>query len=180
MLREAVRKGTETGKLAKEYMEAGLLVPDEVTLGVFFERINKDDCKKGYILDGIPRNLAQAKELEKMGLKIDAALLIEISDEEIEHRLTGRRLCPECQTPYHLEWQAPKKEGICDSCGAALFRRPDDEPETVRKRLAEYHRETAPLAKHYGDLGCLITVKNIHGVQETTDAILKALGIDCD
>jgi adenylate kinase len=139
--------------------------------------VTRDDCENGYILDGMPRSLAQAEELDRQGVGIDTVLSIEISDDEIETRLTGRRLCSGCGVAYHTEWNPPKAEGVCDGCGEALFIRSDDEPQTIRARLKAYHRETAPLKEYYKARGKLVTVDNINGVSETTAAIFKALGI---
>jgi len=177
MLRDAVSKKTPAGLKAKEYMDAGGLVPDEITLKIFLARVTQDDCKNGYILDGIPRNLAQAEELDRQGVEIDTVLSIEISDDEIESRLSGRRSCSGCSAMYHTQWNPSKQEEICDVCASTLHIRTDDEPQTIRNRLAVYHQETAPLKEYYKVRGKLVTVENINGVSETTEAIFKALGI---
>ncbi|MCL2408447.1 MAG: adenylate kinase [Oscillospiraceae bacterium] len=177
ILRAAVKNGTSVGLEAKGYMDRGELVPDSVVIGVFLDRVSQDDCKTGYIFDGMPRNLAQAKELDRQGIQIDTALSIEISDAEIEKRLTGRRVCPDCAETFHVEFGPPKKDGMCDRCDAVLIIREDDKAETVRQRLAVYHAETEPLKDYYKSQGKLITVENINGIDEATAAVLKALGI---
>jgi len=178
LLRNAVNKKTPMGQQAEEYMDAGKLVPNEIVLKIFLNRIMREDCRDGYILDGVPRNPAQAEELERWGIEIDTVLSIEISDEEIEKRLSGRRSCSKCSASYHVDWNLPEAEGVCDVCGSHLFVRDDDEPHMVRTRLADYYRATAPLKEYYEERGKLIRVNNIHGVAETTAAIFKALGID--
>jgi len=177
MLREAVRNGTPVGQRAKALMDAGALVPDDVIIGIVKERLSQQDCKIGYILDGMPRTVAQAEALEEQGIYIDVALSIEISDEEIEKRMGGRRTCPKCSAVYHIEFNPPEREGTCGKCGGELTIRKDDEPQTVRNRLKTYHQETEPLKDFYKERGKLKTVDNIPGVEETTAVILKALGI---
>ncbi|MCL2401732.1 MAG: adenylate kinase [Oscillospiraceae bacterium] len=177
ILRAAVKNGTPVGLEAKGYMDRGELVPDAVVIGVFLDRISQDDCKHGYIFDGMPRNLAQAQELDRQGIQIDTALSIEISDAEIEKRLTGRRVCPDCAATFHVESDPPQKDDVCDRCDSVLIIRVDDEAETVKQRLAVYHAETEPLKDYYKGQGKLITVQNINGIEETTAAVLKALGI---
>ena len=145
ILRAAVKNGTPTGLKAKEYMDAGKLVPDEVIIGVITERLQEEDCAKGYILDGVPRTIAQAEALEKAGIAFDAVVSIEISDEEIMERMGGRRVCEACGSSYHVVAVPPKQEGICDACGGKLVQRKDDAPETVKARLQVYHNETEPL-----------------------------------
>jgi adenylate kinase len=177
ILRAAVKNGTPVGLEAQGYMDRGELVPDAVVIGVFLDRVSQDDCKNGYIFDGMPRNLAQAQELDRQGIQIDTALSIEISDEEIEKRLTGRRVCPDCAATFHVESGPPERDGLCDNCDSMLIVRVDDEAETVKQRLAVYHAETEPLKDYYKSQGKLITVQNINGIEETTAAVLKALGI---
>jgi adenylate kinase len=177
MLRASVKNGTPVGLKAKAYMDAGELVPDEVIIQMTKERLEEPDCKGGYILDGMPRTMAQAQALEGIGVNVDVALSIEITDSEIIARMTGRRSCPECGATYHIESNPPKKAGSCDECGAPLATRDDDKPETVKNRLNVYHRETEPLKEFYSGRDKLKTVENIPGVEATTAAILETLGI---
>ena len=176
ILRAAVKNGTPTGLKAKEYMDAGKLVPDEVIIGVIHERLSEPDCAQGYILDGVPRTIAQAEALEKAGIVFDAVVSIEISDETIMERMSGRRVCERCGASYHVVAVRPKVEGVCDACGGALVQRKDDAPETVKARLAVYHQETEPLKDFYAARGLLKTVENQSSVEATTQAILSALG----
>ena len=176
ILRAAIKAGTETGKQAEAYMKAGKLVPDEVIIGIIHDRVAEDDCKNGYILDGVPRTIAQAESLEKAGIVFDDVISIEISDEVIMERMSGRRVCEHCGASYHLVAVPPKQEGICDKCGGKLIQRHDDEPETVRHRLEVYHQETEPLKDFYAKRGLLKSVENQPTVAETSEAILRALG----
>ena len=176
MLRAAIKAGTETGKQAEAYMKAGKLVPDEVIIGIIHDRVAEDDCKNGYILDGVPRTIAQAESLEKAGIVFDDVISIEISDEVIMERMSGRRVCEHCGASYHLVAVPPKQEGICDKCGGKLIQRHDDEPETVKHRLEVYHQQTAPLKEFYAKRGLLKSVENQPTVAETSEAILRALG----
>ena len=176
MLRAAIKAGTETGKQAEAYMKAGKLVPDEVIVGIIHDRVAEDDCKNGYILDGVPRTIAQAESLEKAGIVFDDVISIEISDEVIMERMSGRRVCEHCGASYHLVAVPPKQEGICDKCGGKLIQRHDDEPETVKHRLEVYHQETEPLKDFYAKRGLLKSVENQPTVAETSEAILRALG----
>ena len=170
ILRAAVKNGTPTGLKAKEYMDAGKLVPDEVIIGIISERLQEPDCANGYILDGVPRTIAQAEALEQAGIRFDAVVAIEIPDEKIIARMGGRRVCENCGA------SPPKKEGVCDVCGGALKQRKDDDPETVRDRLAVYHKETEPLKGFYEARGLLKTVEDQPTVAGTTQLILRALG----
>lgn len=176
ILRAAVKNGTPIGLKAKEYMDAGALVPDEVIIGIIVERLAEPDCANGYILDGVPRTLAQADALEAAGIHFDAVVSIEISDEEIERRMTGRRTCLNCGATYHVVAAPPKAEGICDVCGEALTQRKDDKPETVRARLKTYHTETEPLKGYYESRGLLKMIPNQGSIEATTAAIMAALG----
>ncbi|MCF2663422.1 adenylate kinase [Oscillibacter valericigenes] len=176
ILRAAIKAGTETGKQAEAYMKAGKLVPDEVIIGIIHDRVAEDDCKNGYILDGVPRTIAQAESLEKAGIVFDDVISIEISDEVIMERMSGRRVCEHCGASYHLVAVPPKQEGICDKCGGKLIQRHDDEPETVKHRLEVYHQETEPLKDFYAKRGLLKSVENQPTVAETSEAILRALG----
>ena len=177
ILRAAVKNGTPVGLKAKEYMDAGKLVPDEVIIGVISERLAEADCQNGFILDGVPRTIPQAEALEKAGISFDAVVSIEISDEEIVERMAGRRVCTAYGAPYHVKNMPPKVEGVCDACGGKLEARADDKPEVVRDRLQVYHKETAPLKDFYAARNLLKTVDNQPTVAETTTAILNALGL---
>ena len=175
ILRAAVKNGTPTGLKAKAFMDAGKLVPDEVIIGIISERLQEDDCKNGYILDGVPRTIAQAEALEKAGILFDAVVSIEISDETIMNRMSGRRVCESCGASYHVVAVPPKKEGVCDRCGGKLVQRKDDAPETVKSRLDVYHQETEPLKDFYAKRNLLKMVENQSTVEATTAAILKVL-----
>jgi len=176
MLREAIANGTELGRKAKEFMDAGALVTDELILGIVADRVAQPDCEKGFILDGVPRTLAQAEALEAMGVRIDHVVSIEVEDSEIEGRMTGRRVCSKCGASYHITANPPKAEGICDSCGSALVIRKDDAPETVRKRLEVYHASTEVLKDFYEKLGRLRTVNGSQPIEKANQDILEAIG----
>ena len=175
MLREAMAKGTPVGKQAKHYMDNGLLVPDEVILGIVAERVAQPDCANGFILDGVPRTLAQAEALEAKNIRIDHVVSIEIDDSVIEGRMTGRRVCGKCGASYHVVANPPKTEGVCDSCGAELVIRKDDAPETVRRRLDVYHAETEVLKEFYQKLGKLRIVEGNQPIEAANCDILKAI-----
>ena len=177
ILRAAVKNGTPTGKQAEAYMKAGKLVPDEVIIGIIHDRLDEDDCKNGYILDGVPRTIAQAEAMEQAGISFDAVVAIEIPDEKIVARMGGRRVCESCGASYHIVNIPPKKEGVCDVCGGKLVQRKDDDPNTVRDRLAVYHKETEPLKGFYEARGILKTVEDQPTVAGTTQAILRELGV---
>lgn len=176
ILRAAIKNGTPTGLKAKSFMDAGKLVPDDVIIGVITDRLAEPDCANGYILDGVPRTIAQAEALEKAGIKFDDVVSIEISDQEIEERMAGRRVCEHCGASYHVVAVPPKKEGVCDKCGGKLSRRHDDDPEVVEQRLEVYHKETEPLKDFYKSRGVLKSVENQPTVAATSQAILHALG----
>ena len=176
ILRAAVKNGTPTGLKAKAYMDAGDLVPDEVIIGIIQERLAEPDCAGGYILDGVPRTIAQAEAIEHAGIVFDAVVSIEVPDKTIEERMGGRRVCESCGASYHITAVPPKKEGVCDKCGSKLVQRQDDAPETVRARLRLYHQETEPLKAFYEKRGLLKLVENQTTVEDTTQAILRALG----
>ena len=178
ILRAAIKDGTPTGRKAKSYMDAGQLVPDEVIIGIVGERLEQEDCRKGCILDGVPRTIAQAEAIEKAGIRIDAVIAIEISEEEILRRMSGRRVCEACGSSYNVEAVPPKVEGLCDNCGGKLIQRKDDTPETVRERLKVYHRETAPLVDFYAERGLLKKVQVADNKEATNAKILAALGLD--
>ena len=175
MLREAMANGTPVGKQAKHYMDNGLLVPDEVILGIVAERVAQPDCAKGFILDGVPRTLAQAEALEAKNVRIDHVVSIEIDDSVIEGRMTGRRVCAKCGASYHIVANPPKAEGVCDSCGSELIIRKDDAPETVRRRLDVYHAETEVLKEFYQKLGKLRIVDGNQPIEDANRDILKAI-----
>lgn len=175
MIREALKNGTEMGLKAKSFMDEGKLVPDEVVIGIVKERLTGDDCKKGFILDGFPRTIPQAEALDNMGVDIQYVINIDVSDEKIINRMSGRRVCEDCGRPYHTETLKPKKDGVCDDCGGTLVQRKDDHPDTVLARLDVYHKETEPLVDYYKKQGKLINVAGQDSVEETTDLILKAM-----
>ena len=177
MLRAAVKNGTPTGQKAESYMKAGKLVPDEVIIGIILERVAEADCANGYILDGVPRTIAQAEAMENAGIRFDKVISIEISDEEIIDRMAGRYVCGHCGLPYHLKAMPPKVPGVCDVCKSELIRRPDDEPETVKARLDIYHKETEPLKAFYAQRGVLVTVENQPSIEATEVEVAKALGL---
>lgn len=176
ILRQAIKDGTEMGLKAKSYMDAGDLVPDEVIFRILHDRLGQDDCKNGFILDGVPRTIPQAEVIEKMGIKIDVALDIEVRDEVIVERVSGRRVCS-CGASYHIKYKPSRVEGICDKCGKPLTIRKDDEPATVLDRLANYHKITEPLKDFYRAKGVLVEVDGEKSVEETTAAVLKVLGV---
>ena len=179
IFRANIKNGTELGMKAKEYMDKGALVPDEVTIGMLLDRISEPDCKNGYVLDGFPRTIPQAESLRKAlaekGDKLDVAVNIEVPDAVIEERMSGRRACLKCGATYHVVYTPPKKEGICDNCGSELVQRADDKPETVKARLATYHEQTQPLIDFYKKEGIL---KEVDGTQSPSDvfkAVMEAL-----
>ncbi len=174
MLRAAIKEGTELGKTAKSYMDGGNLVPDEIVIGIIKEYLASDICKNGFILDGFPRSIPQAEALDAMGVKIDAVLSIEVADEKIVERMSGRRVCT-CGASYHTVYKPSKKDGICDRCGAELYVRKDDAPETVLNRLSTYHSQTEPLKEYYAKKGILLTVEGQEEVCDTTRLTFEAL-----
>ncbi|MEE0981529.1 MAG: adenylate kinase [Acutalibacteraceae bacterium] len=175
IIRDALAKGTEMGLKAKSFIDAGQLVPDEVVIGIIKDRLAKDDCANGFILDGFPRTIPQAEALDAMGIEIDRVVDIEVSDEKIAARMSGRRVCKACGASYHLEYKAPKQEGVCDACGAELIQRKDDHPDTVLERLAIYHEQTEPLKDFYSNKGILRIVEGQEEVADTSALTLKAL-----
>lgn len=176
MLREAIAKGTPLGTLAKQYIDGGNLVPDDVILGIVAERVAKPDCNNGFILDGVPRTLAQAQALDAKGVKIDHVVSLEIEDSVIEGRMTGRRVCTKCGASYHIVANPTKLEGICDLCGSAVTTRVDDAPETVRKRLEVYHASTEILKDYYAKQGKLRLVNADQPIEDANQDILKGIG----
>lgn len=176
ILRQAMKDGTEMGKKAKSFVEAGALVPDDVIIGIVKERLAADDCKNGFILDGVPRTIAQAQAIDEMGIKIDIALDIEVKDETIIERVSGRRVCS-CGASYHIKYKPSAVDGVCDKCGQPLTIRKDDEPSTVLDRLTNYHKQTEPLKDYYKAKGILVEVDGEGSVENTTALVLKALGV---
>ena len=176
MLREAIANGTDLGRKAKQYMDEGNLVPDELILGIVAERVAQPDCQNGFILDGVPRTLAQAEALEEKGVKIDHVVSIEVEDSTIIGRMGGRRVCSKCGASYHVVANPPRVEGVCDACGGELIIRKDDAPETVSKRLQVYHASTEVLKDFYAKLGRLHTVNGSQSIQSANEDILKAIG----
>ena len=174
MLRAAVKAGTKLGLSAKEYMDAGKLVPDEVVVGIIKDHLSTEACANGFILDGFPRTIPQAEALEKMGVKIDVVLSIEVPDEKIIARMSGRRVCA-CGASYHVEYIKPQVDGVCDKCGGQLYIRDDDREETVANRLKTYHAQTEPLKDFYSERGNLICVEGQEEVADTTALVLGAL-----
>ena len=175
ILREAMANKTEMGLKAKSFIDAGKLVPDEVVIGIINDRLKEDDCKNGFILDGFPRTIPQAEALDTMGVRIDKVIDIEVSDDDIAARLSGRRVCLKCGATYHTEYKKPKADGICDVCGDALVQRNDDMPETVLDRLSTYHEQTEPLKDFYSKKGILRIVEGQQEVADTTALTFKAL-----
>ena len=178
MLREAVASGSSLGQKVKKIMEEGSLVPDDVILDIVAERVTQDDCKNGFILDGVPRTLAQAEALEARGIHIDHVVSIEIDDAVIESRMTGRRVCGKCGASYHIVANPPKAEGICDVCGSTLVIRKDDTAETVRHRLKVYHDQTEVLKSYYEKLGLLRLVRGEQPISNANRDILRAIGAE--
>ncbi|NLC38714.1 MAG: adenylate kinase [Clostridia bacterium] len=182
MFRSALQQGTELGKKAREYMDKGELVPDEVTVGIVRERLAAGDCSIGFLLDGFPRTVAQAEALDEilaeMGLKLTAVINLEVPDAQLIARLTGRRLCKECGASFHLVFHPPSREGICDACGGQLYQRSDDSEETVTNRLQVYHQNTAPLIDYYRQQDLLQQVDGSRSIPEVLQSIGRCLGRD--
>ncbi len=175
MLRAAIREENELGRVAKSYIDDGNLVPDEIVIGIVKDYLSSENCKNGFILDGFPRSIPQAEELEKMGVKIDAVLNIEVEDEAIVARMSGRRICSGCGASYHVEYNPSKVSNVCDKCGKSLYIRDDDAPQTVKKRLETYHSQTEPLKAFYAERGLLVTVDGQDKIEDTTELVYKAL-----
>lgn len=176
IIREALKSGSELGIQAKSFMDEGKLVPDEIVIEIIKERLLKKDCENGYILDGFPRTIPQAEALDRMGIKIDKVIDIEVSDENILNRISGRRVCENCGSSYHMENKKPLKEGICDKCHGTLVQRKDDQIETVKSRLKVYHEQTEPLKDYYLKQDKLLIVDgNNKTVEETKNSTLNAL-----
>lgn len=175
ILRAAVKDGTEMGLKAKSYMDAGALVPDEVIIGILKDRLAEPDCANGFILDGVPRTIAQAEAIERMGIRIDKVLELSVPDEVIEKRMSGRRVCEKCGATYHIQSKPSKVEGVCDACGGKLIIRKDDEPATVRDRLAAYHAQTEPLVEFYKERGVLTVIESQPTIEGNTRLVMAAL-----
>ena len=175
MLRAAVKEGTKQGISAKAYLDAGRLVPDEVVIGIIKDYLASDRCKNGFILDGFPRSIPQAEALDQMGVEIDAVLSIEVEDEKIIERMSGRRICSSCGASYHVVYNPPKSADVCDACGSSLYIRDDDAAETVINRLNTYHEITEPLKDFYANKGILVCAKGMERVEDTTANVFKAL-----
>lgn len=178
MLRTAIREKTELGMLAEGYINEGKLVPDEVVVGIVKERLQKDDCKNGFILDGFPRTTAQAEALAETGIEIDKVLSLEVSDEAIIERLSGRRECKSCGTPYHVAFKPSAKGNICEVCGGELIQRADDNEETVKNRIKIYHEQTEPIKEYYQKTGKLVIAYGKEELSDTTKEVAKALGLE--
>ena len=177
IIREALRSGSEMGLKARVYTEAGKLVPDEVVIGIIRERLANKDCENGFILDGFPRTIPQAEALDKMGIAIDKVVEINLADEKIVTRMSGRRVCEKCGASYHLVYKKPKVEGICDECAGTLLQRKDDHPDTVKERLRVYHAQTEPLKDYYAKQNKLVSVDGSGEISEITKQILSALEV---
>jgi adenylate kinase len=179
IFRANIKNGTKLGMEAKQYMDKGLLVPDELTVKILLDRVAQDDCKDGYVLDGFPRTIPQAEVLDKalteLNDKVDYAINVDVPDENIINRMSGRRACVSCGATYHVEYAAPKKEGICDKCGAELILRNDDKPETVKNRLSVYHDQTQPLIEYYSKKGILKEVDGTKAMNEVFNSIVDIL-----
>ena len=177
IIRAAIKAGTDMGKSAQSFIEKGNLVPDEVVIGIIKDRLEEDDCKNGFILDGFPRTIPQAEALDRMGIKIDVVLELFVSDDEIVTRMSGRRVCPKCGATYHTKFNPSTAGENCDKCGDVLSIRKDDAPEVVKSRLVVYHNETEPLKEYYGNKGLVKTVVGQEKLEDTTKLTLEALGI---
>lgn len=175
IIRAALKAQTEMGIKAKEFIDKGLLVPDDVVIGIVRDRLKEDDCKNGFILDGFPRTVPQAQALDDMGIEIDKVIDIQVPDEKIVQRLSGRRVCSGCGASYHLLYKKPEKDGVCNLCGAQLVQRTDDREETVLERLKIYHEQTEPLVEYYRKKNKLVVVEGQEEVSDTTALTLKAL-----
>ena len=178
ILRTAIREKTELGTLAEKYINDGKLVPDDVVVGIVIERLSQDDCKNGFILDGFPRTIAQAEELSETGIEVDKVLSLEVADEEIIKRLSGRRECKSCGAPYHIEFKPSKKGDLCEVCGGELIQRADDNEETIRHRIKIYHEQTEPIKDYYQKSGKLVIAYGEEELADTTKAVSEALGLE--
>ena len=177
IIRNAIREKTELGIVAEDFIKKGQLVPDKLVIDMVSNRLLEEDCENGYILDGFPRTLPQADAMDEIGMELDVALNLLVSDEVIVDRLGGRRECKVCAAPYHVKFNPPEKDGVCDKCGGALITRADDVPDIIRQRLSVYHSETEPLIDFYKEKGILVNVAGRDSIEDTTDAVLEALGV---
>ena len=177
IIRNAISSKTPLGVVAKDYIDRGELVPDDLVIDLVMHRLSEDDCKNGYILDGFPRTVFQAETADKIGITVEKTVLFDVSDEEVVSRITGRRECPKCGSVYHMVSNPPKADGICDSCGGELVHREDDTEETVRKRLEVYHKQTEPLIKFYENKGVLVRVVGQKNIEDTTEKMFEVLGV---
>ena len=177
IIRAAIREKSELGVATEKYIAEGKLAPDELVISMVAERIKKDDCKNGYILDGFPRTLVQAEAMDENDIKLDYVINLVVSDNMIIKRLGGRRECKVCAAPYHVDFNPSLKEGICDKCGGELIQRPDDVPDTIKERLSVYHKETEPLIEFYKKAQLLVNVEGCESIEDTTDAVMQALGV---
>ena len=175
ILREAIKNETALGMEEKSYMDGGKLVPDEIVINILKERLQQDDCQNGFILDGFPRTVPQAEALDQMNIRIDRVIDIEVPDEKITARLSGRRVCESCGASYHTMYKPSKEEGVCDACGGKTVQRKDDHPDTVKERLRVYHEQTEPLIDYYTKTGKLVVVEGQEEVADTTALTLKAV-----
>ena len=175
IIREALKSGTELGRKAKGYMDSGQLVPDDIVIGIIRDRLAQPDCADGFILDGFPRTIPQAEALDRMGVALDRVIEIEVADDTIARRVSGRRICPNCGSSYHVDYKRPTVEGICDRCGDTLVQRQDDRPDTVRERLSVYHEQTEPLKSYYAAAGKLFVVEGQEEIADTSRLVLAAL-----
>lgn len=177
IIRNAIREKTQLGILAEDYIEKGQLIPDELAIDMVSHRLREKDCENGYILDGFPRTLPQARAMDEIGIELDCALNLLVADDVIVERLSGRRECKACAAPYHIKYNPPEKDGVCDKCGGVLISRDDDVPETIRKRLNVYHQETEPLIDFYKEKDLLVNVAGRETIEDTTQEVLKSLGV---
>ena len=175
ILRKNIADGTPLGEIAAKFINDGKFVPDDVIIDIVIKRLNEDDCKNGFILDGFPRNINQAEALEKAGISLDSALTIEVDDEKIIERLSGRLECKSCGSSYHKQHKQPKVEGVCDNCGGVLTTRADDKPEIIKDRLATYYKQTAPLISFYEEKGLLKKAVGRENIADTTKAVIEAI-----
>ncbi len=178
IIRKAISEKTPLGLRAENYIAEGHLVPDDIVIAMVKERLGEEDCKKGYILDGFPRTIPQAEALDKMGVTPDCVLCIDVEDDSIVERLSGRRECKNCAASYHIKYNPPRKEGVCDKCGGELILRSDDVPETIRERLRVYHEQTEPLEEFYRNKGLLRVAKGCEELSDTTRNVMKAVGVE--
>lgn len=175
IIREALKSGSEMGKEAKSFLDRGTLAPDEVVIGIIKDRLQEEDCKNGFILDGFPRTIPQAEALDRMGILVDKVIDIEVSDDQIRKRMSGRRVCEKCGASYHLLYKKPAVDGVCDRCAGALIQRKDDHPDTVNERLKVYHSQTEPLKEYYKKQGKLVIVEGQNKVEDTKKLVIAAL-----